>query len=183
MKSRVLRGRAPSYPRETNERTLQAFALALSRDVESERAQLRADVFRRQVSAPAPVGADDEVVDVGEEPFHELAATFLGDVDELGPRELERPRWLPRERVAEEDAICPLGEPLPRQLDELRREVEPVRLEPVPRPPHDALQQVPVRAADVEEGPVAVDRLDDRPPRALPPRFVSAEAGLGARIV
>jgi hypothetical protein len=53
----------------------------------------------------------------------------------------------------------------------------------VRRPCHDGLEQLPARAADVEEAAVAVDRLDDRAPTGLPPRLVTAEPGLRTRVV
>ena len=77
----------------------------------------------------------------------------------------------------------PSGEAPAGELDEGRHEVEPVWLDPARRPGDEALEQVPARAADVEEGPVPVDRIRDRTPGCLPARLVAAEAGLRARVL
>jgi hypothetical protein len=82
-----------------------------------------------------------------------------------------------------------VGAPRVLGVDQQGRDVltlsalEAVRLDVVRRPAGDALHQVAVRAANVEERSVAVDRLHDRPAARLPARLVAAETGLSVRIV
>src|SRR5438105_6065387 len=141
----------------------------------------------RQTAARAPVAADDQPTSRSdherEEPVDELAPPLLGRVDELRADEVEAPRRLPPEGVADEEAVGPLRKARPCEFDEPRREVETVRLDRMRRPADERLEQIPVRASDVEEGPRAVDRADDRPPRCLPASLVAAGAGLAPRIV
>src|SRR5439155_22522143 len=112
-----------------------------------------------------------------------LAPALLWDVDKLRADEVEAPGRLPGERVPDEDPVRPLRQALSRELGDGRREIEPVRLDPVGGPVDDALEQVPVRAPDVEEAAVAVDRFCDRPAAGLPACLVTAEPRLRARRV
>src|SRR5205085_363427 len=141
----------------------------------------------RDAAPRAPVAADDQPPirrdHPPEEPLDQLTPPLLRHVDELRPHEVEPSRRLPLQRVADDEAIRPPRQPRAGQLDEARREVEPVRLERMRRPADERLEQVPVRAADVEEAAGPVDRLDDRSPRRLPPLLVAAEAALAAWIV
>ena len=103
------------------------------------------------------------------------------DVVERGSDVGEGLRRFPRERVPDVDPVRPLGEPTAREIGELRREVEAVRLDRERRPARKALHEIAVRAADVEERPVPVDRVRDVAAGALPVLLGSRLAGLPPR--
>lgn len=155
--------------------------------LEAERAHPGPHWVGGDVAARASVAAEDQPAsgrdDLVEKAFNVCSLLLGGHVHELGAHEVESPGRPPSQRVADEDPVGPLRETAPRELGERGYEVEPERLDSVWGPAHDRLKEVAGGAADVEERPVAVDRLDDRPPRCLPARFVAAEARLGAWVV
>src|SRR5947207_1619083 len=66
----------------------------------------------RNAAARTPVAADDQPATgrdgALEQSLHQLAPPLLGRVDELRPHEIEPPRRIPLERVAEKDPVGPL---------------------------------------------------------------------------
>ncbi len=70
-------------------------------------------------------------------------------------------------------------------LDERRTDVEAERIDAKPalRPPrHEAFEQVPIGASDVDEGAWPVHRVEDRLALGAPSHLAATEAGLTNRI-
>jgi hypothetical protein len=147
--------------------------------------RLGASALRSRASVRAEEEQSARRDDVLEESRGVVPAQRRRNVHELRSHVIEASWRFPEERVADEDPLSPLWEPPPRQLDQSLRDVEAVWLERpavLAPPPSDALHEESVRAADVEEGAVGLDRRHDRPPKALPISLVPAEAGLLPRI-
>src|SRR5881397_2822730 len=99
----------------------------------------------------------------------EVASAPTGYVFETRAHEVEARRSHPVESVADEDALCVPRQPLASEGRKLRHDIEAVHLDRYAfrgAPSHERLDQQAVRAANVQETAVAVDRVGDDPARA-----------------
>jgi hypothetical protein len=107
-------------------------------------------------------------------------------VDELGVHEVEAPRRSPVHDVADVEAVGPRRVSAAGQAHEGLGDVQAVGFDPptlLLGPPGEALHEEPVGAADVEQAPVAVDRLDDGPAGSPPAGTIPGESRLPAGVV
>ncbi|HEX7840075.1 MAG TPA: hypothetical protein VF469_21510 [Kofleriaceae bacterium] len=100
--------------------------------------------------------ADDQPTTVGnhvaEQALDQIAPPERRDILEAGPHDVKAVRWLPVDRVPGEDPIAPVRQPPARQVGELGREIEAVRLARDAgraAPANHALHQVAARTGDV----------------------------------
>jgi len=94
-------------------------------------------------------------------------------------------RGLPVRGVADEEVIGQVRLAPTGQLDEARTLVKPVRDErhaPLPSPRDETLQQIPVRAAGIEQLPVHRDGRQDRLTLRAPALRPTVKSGLLGRI-
>ncbi len=91
-----------------------------------------------------------------------------GNVLEAGANVRERARRLPRQGVPDEDRVGPARKSRCAREPRARVRSRARTARRRSRPASEALQQIAVRAAHVEEGTVAVDRIRDEASRPLP---------------
>ncbi len=139
-------------------------------------------LFTGRADDQAPPRRDD----ISQEALDQLALALARDILQTGADEIEASRRRPVDRIPDEDALRPPWQAAARQVGQFGGNVQTVWLDDlptVPAPAYKALHQVATGAADVQEGPIPIDRFGDQAARDRPGSIVATIAGLGARVI
>jgi len=138
-------------------------------DCQADGAQQRCRVAGGYAARAATVVTDDEPAAgcdrPGKQPAEIRVEVLQWDLVDQSVDIAEALRRLPVPGVADEEVIGQVRLAPTGQLDEARTLVKPVRDKrdaPLPPPRDETLQQIPVRAASIEQLPVCRDGLQDR---------------------